>query len=238
MAINNGIERLKKVIAGIRSDADPTTADGDQIAIRVNQYGELIISTSGSSGGSVAVAGDVAHDAVDSGNPVKIGFRARDTLITAVVEDDRTDGVADVYGRQYTHSASHDTLSVTDNVTLGNGPETQHQGGTLADITNAVAGPTYYYIDMSGYNHLSLQFEISSGSPTLTVEGTLEDNGTAADSCVYQDIGSATFGAASWTTDSILVDDSGKCGGYHFIRVAVAGSGTEDLEIFYKKWYA
>lgn len=45
-------------------------------------------------------AGDVAHDAADSGNPVKIGFRTRTTLPAVVPSDDRVNGIADGWGRQ------------------------------------------------------------------------------------------------------------------------------------------
>jgi hypothetical protein len=47
-------------------------------------------------------AGDVAHDSPDSGNPVKIGFKADvvTALTGAVANNDRVDGVADRYGRQ------------------------------------------------------------------------------------------------------------------------------------------
>jgi hypothetical protein len=47
-------------------------------------------------------SGDVAHDSPDSGNPVKIGFKADAvaTLAGAVANNDRVDGVADRYGRQ------------------------------------------------------------------------------------------------------------------------------------------
>lgn len=45
-------------------------------------------------------AGDIAHDAADSGNPVKVGGKARDSLddITLVAENDRTDLYCDVDG--------------------------------------------------------------------------------------------------------------------------------------------
>jgi hypothetical protein len=43
--------------------------------------------------------GNVAHDGVDSGSPVKIGARARTSDITAVAADDRTDAVADILGK-------------------------------------------------------------------------------------------------------------------------------------------
>jgi hypothetical protein len=46
------------------------------------------------------VAGTVAHDAADSGNPVKIGGRARTADVTAVAQDDRVDTVATILGKQ------------------------------------------------------------------------------------------------------------------------------------------
>jgi hypothetical protein len=55
------------------------------------------------------VAGDVAADAADSGNPVKIGGKAKNMDATApgtaVAEDDRTNFISDVYGRQFVETA-------------------------------------------------------------------------------------------------------------------------------------
>lgn len=45
--------------------------------------------------------GNVAHDAADSSNPVKVGGRGIASLGTAVAAADRTDFVTDLYGRQY-----------------------------------------------------------------------------------------------------------------------------------------
>jgi hypothetical protein len=46
------------------------------------------------------IEGDVAHDSVDSGNPVKIGFQAETSFPTAVATGDRVNGIGDVFGRQ------------------------------------------------------------------------------------------------------------------------------------------
>jgi hypothetical protein len=47
------------------------------------------------------VQGNVAHDTTDSGFPVKIGFQAEaSTFGTPVVNGDRVNGIADVFGRQ------------------------------------------------------------------------------------------------------------------------------------------
>ena len=45
---------------------------------------------------------DVASDAVDSGNPTKVGYQARTSFPTAVANADRVNGTADVLGRQLT----------------------------------------------------------------------------------------------------------------------------------------
>jgi len=59
---------------------------------------------------AVQDSGDVAHDAADSGAPVKVGFKAyaNDGTApqTAVAEGDRVNGIADLQGRQYV-STSH-----------------------------------------------------------------------------------------------------------------------------------
>jgi hypothetical protein len=46
------------------------------------------------------VAGTVAHDAADSGNPVKVGGVARSTNPTAVADGDRVNFYADLFGKQ------------------------------------------------------------------------------------------------------------------------------------------
>lgn len=57
-------------------------------------------SIAGYLAGILSVGGSVAHDAADSGSPVKVGGRARTSLIGAVSNDDRVDFVSDQYGRQ------------------------------------------------------------------------------------------------------------------------------------------
>jgi hypothetical protein len=47
-------------------------------------------------------AGDIAHDAADSGNPVKVGAKAANALPTAVANNDRTNNISDLWGRQLT----------------------------------------------------------------------------------------------------------------------------------------
>lgn len=51
-----------------------------------------------SSSGAIAIEGDVAHDAVDSGNPIKIGGAADTTDTDAVANGDRVNAHFDQYG--------------------------------------------------------------------------------------------------------------------------------------------
>lgn len=44
MSVTEKFLYLKRTIGGIRSDTPPSTADGDSIALRVNQYGEAIVA--------------------------------------------------------------------------------------------------------------------------------------------------------------------------------------------------
>jgi hypothetical protein len=57
-------------------------------------------ATDVSTASPLPVGGGVAHDAADAGNPIKVGFKAINALPTAVANADRTDGVADLFGRQ------------------------------------------------------------------------------------------------------------------------------------------
>lgn len=53
--------------------------------------------------------GNVAHDGVDSGNPIKVGGRARTELPAAVsAQNDRADFITDKFGRQLTTVAAPD----------------------------------------------------------------------------------------------------------------------------------
>lgn len=82
----------------------------------------------------VTPGGNVAHDAVDSGNPLKVGGFAATSLPTAVAAADRTNLLTDVYGRPFVRHGSQ-------------GPSTgfwnaQHApaANTKATITKASAG--------------------------------------------------------------------------------------------------
>lgn len=65
-------------------------ADGDYLPVIVDAEGRLWARAT--------AAGDVAHDAADSGNPMKVGGKAETTLPAAVADGDRVDAFFTEYG--------------------------------------------------------------------------------------------------------------------------------------------
>lgn len=65
-----------------------------------------------------ACAGDVAHDAADSGNPVKAGGRALLSARTAVSDGDRTDVATDAQGRVIVERDGPRDLDVIASITI------------------------------------------------------------------------------------------------------------------------
>jgi len=63
-------------------------------------------------------AGDVAHDGVDSGNPIKVGAQARTTDITPVANADRVNAIADTLGKTVVLIGAVNDLHVDGNGTF------------------------------------------------------------------------------------------------------------------------
>jgi hypothetical protein len=70
-------------------------------------YAEQVYTTGGTGSSAPQVQGNAAHDAVDSGNPVKIGGKASTSLPTAVSNLDRVDAYFNEYGEQETLAGGH-----------------------------------------------------------------------------------------------------------------------------------
>jgi hypothetical protein len=79
------------------------TVAGDDVGGIFYQRVKIVTGADGAvsaDGTALPVAGDVAHDAADSGSPQKIGGKARQTNPTAVADGDRVDAAFDDVGRQ------------------------------------------------------------------------------------------------------------------------------------------
>jgi len=117
------------------------------------------VTSSAGPAAAVTATGNVAHDAVDSGNPVKTGGKAQDptALPVAVVANDRADHMTDLYGRPVVYLGT--TLDPT-NDKVGVTPRDHSNINTSAYaaslVVKASAGKAF---DVRGYNSLaSAQF--------------------------------------------------------------------------------
>lgn len=121
--------------------------------------------------------------------------------------------------------------------------DTRGVADTVIDETNIADGTYYRYVSMDTFRKGFFQLEINGGSGTMTVslEATVQDEGVAPASRTYQDIGLATFGAATWTADAILGDNSEKLAGFTYIRfkmvAATGGADDSDITIYGVRLY-
>jgi len=109
---------------------------------------------------------------------------------------------------------------------------------TITNATSAVA--QYVYLDMDGYRDFGIQFIKTGGvdTVTFTVEATLQDDGTAAASCFYEDVTSDWFGVANWTTGDYIMSQGGVVAKYVRLKVLTAGGNNDaDFTILTKKLY-
>lgn len=108
---NIGDVDVFSVPAPLSTTGGGTEATALRVTIASDSTGVLSVDDNGGSltiDGTVTASntsGDVAHDAVDSGNPVKIGTKAYaldgTEPGTAVAEADRANAISDLYGRPY-----------------------------------------------------------------------------------------------------------------------------------------
>ena len=225
------------VLSSLSSGGTTVTSD-----INVDEIGGTA-TVNGGVAGSLGMGGNVAHDAVDAGNPVSIGGIAKSAQQVAVAAADRVKAVFNLFGELvvagYDWAANAIRTKEID-------PISQHYvGETLLDLTNIAQTTTAYaYLDMAGYRGFSIQGETSGATPTdvltVTIEGTNQDDGTAPASCAYQDVTNALFGVASWVdTDFFAVADTLQS--FKYIRVkyvtSTGGGNDCDLTVYSKKTY-
>ena len=114
-----------------------------------------------------AAAGDVAHDAADSGNPIKIGGYAKATAPTAVADGDRVNG-------WFTTSGA---LNIAD----GGGTITVDNGGTFPVQATCASNSGVDIGDVTVNNASgAAAVNVQDGGNSLTVDGTVAVSSIAA----------------------------------------------------------
>lgn len=141
------------------------------------------------------VVGDVAHDAADSGAPLKIGGKAASQygVPTAVSGNDRVDALFDVYGRlRVITEAVAATLLLTPATPAPTTPFTSDIRNVsesvigASDLTIRDNGTHAFVIPMleKGYRSLTVTYQngaaIWSHVPTITIYGVIRSGGSPA----------------------------------------------------------
>lgn len=94
---------------------------------------------------NAVVAGDVAHDGIDSGNPVKIGGIARNANPPSVANADRVNAMLDLGGRLITRANNPRGLRIRNTITLTTTTETTllaAAASTFHDVTKILVSNT------------------------------------------------------------------------------------------------
>ena len=99
---------------------------------------------------------------------------------------------------------------------------------TVADVTDGTDATYYYYIKMNSYKNIGIQMVLDGGTAaiTATIEASTQDDGTAQASLDYIDVTEAVFGAATYTDDCMLLDDTGALSLTSIVRIKIVAAST------------
>jgi hypothetical protein len=161
-------------VMGVRNDSATslTSANGDYSPISVDAAGRMFVVQPTASALNAQVVGEVAHDAVDSGNPVKVGGVARTENPTAVDNGDRVNVFCDKVGRQVVVNGQVRQLVARQRTAINNTTETTiltaGGAGVFHDLTLVTLA---YGIDSNNINGIIIDIrDATSGTIVLTLQ--------------------------------------------------------------------
>jgi len=133
------------------------------------------------------INGTIAHDAVDSGNPVKIGGKASASVPAAVAAGDRADAFFDLYGRMATLSyAGSKIVELTPAVPAPAGSDILDDALSVivaGDLTIRDTNIHAFFVPMSTWGYRSLIISLVNGAvawdqpPVFTLWGCTSGSG-------------------------------------------------------------
>lgn len=224
---NDGTDNALVVVMNIIPDMDiGDISKGTQTNdVKVTLNGEVVVVSATdldirdltSVSDSVSAVGEIAHDAVDSGNPIKMGAVATDwdpdtegdQGPTAVAAGDRVELTADLKGRLVERvQAKFELLTGLDDI----------YNGTPSTNTSAT-------IECFDYRYCTLGFDlVSSGTPTdFTIEVQVSADGTNWHKLTNDALGNIIYSDAS--VDSEVFEAIPFAISARKIRVKMTGTG-------------
>jgi hypothetical protein len=154
----------------------------------------------------VTAVGTVAHDAADSGNPIKIGAKASSTLSndTMVADGDRTNAVSDLEGALITRpqfplgdlisEAVSDTAATSTAFTNFGATASTRSYITAVHVFRTDAGTTPIYVDFRDGTAGSVLYRmvIPAGGGAILPAGATPYFRTSANTALAYDVSTAT----------------------------------------------
>lgn len=165
-AANTILGRLKAILTGV------VLAAGSAIIGKVG----IDQTTPGTTN---AIGGDVAHDAADSSNPVKVGGKAVSAEPTAVTANDRANFITDLVGKLI-------TLPYANPENFVSGAITSAMTGTTS--TSLIAAPA------SGLRNYITQITVSNAHATVGTDVIIQDG--SGGTTLYTIPAAAVYGGA------------------------------------------
>ena len=216
---------LSVVGGGVEATALRVTVASDSTGVLSvdDNGGSLTVDQATASSLNAQVVGELAHDAADSGNPIKIGGRASTTTPTAVANADRVNAWFYRNGQQAVALVNSSGLENGISDPLYNRTAYQSESGTLGALNAAVTANVYLGTG-------AVTFEIASG---LTGTVVIEANSDATNWIAINALNVVTNAVvASVSAYPVLLMVAG--GGYQQVRIRVSsyGSGSSDATAF------
>lgn len=164
---NIGNVDIVTVPAPLSTTGGGTEATALRVTIASDSTGVITVDNAGTF--AVQAAGDVAHDAADSGNPQKIGAKAANTLSdkTLVADDDRTDLFADLDGVLLTRSGRPLSDFLSERTTNTDGASTALTGDFAASGAGIKNYVTAYSLHNSSASDISVDFRDGAAGAVL-----------------------------------------------------------------------
>ena len=209
----------------------------DTVADDSASYSVKAPVTGGSVGStSTESEGDTAHDAADSGNPVKVGGTATANEPTAVDEGDRVQASYDLEGNARVRSKAYDAGSQADK-SLNLNPEYTHYVKEIQTFSNvANATPVFGYVNMEGYRGCSIHVEKTGGSDTFDVDYESSNEGSDSSSDWIDTTATWTITGGA-TADHMAYPNEQLKAVAHRFEITTAGGGDDaDFNVFVYKW--
>lgn len=211
------------VLADELTDGTLGTGKAQYLKIMDGTLGGTAKALVNADGLAVAGVGNVAHDAGDSGNPVKIGGKAATGVTTAVADADRVNAWFDEYGRQ--------VVSDKD-IELGT-------TGGMTGLRDRIVAERHTVLSDSladGINVFWTSTAANGGTATSTVgEGQLKTSTAVNGSIILQStVVNYHPGQVAWMNSAMRFGDTGVVGNIRRLGMFTQTGGTPQEGFYYE----